>query len=64
MDKVILQFQTPQDLSAFRKFAKEGISDLNIVELQLTCDCSKEIIGQAITGYGATVVKELSRQSA
>lgn len=61
---MILQFQTPQDLSAFRKFAKDGISDLNIVELQLTCDCAKEIIAQAITAYGAIVIKELSRHSA
>lgn len=64
MDKVILQFQTPQDLSAFRKFAKDGVSDVNIAELQLTCNCSKEIIGQAITAYGATVIKELSGESA
>lgn len=60
MEKVSLQFQTPQDLSNFRKFVKVGITDFNIANLQLTCEGEKEIIAMAITSYGAKIIAVLN----
>lgn len=57
MDKVTLQFQTPQDLTGFRKAACE-IKEVNIRELTMVCECTKQEIARAMNYYGATVIEE------
>lgn len=60
MEKVFIQFQTPQDLSNFRKQAKDKIFKTEISDLVLHCECDKELIAIAITKYGA-IVKDIPR---
>lgn len=55
MERVVIQFQTPQDLAIFRTYAKEQIIKTNVADLSVLCDCSREAIAIAITKYGATV---------
>jgi hypothetical protein len=57
MEKVTLQFQTPQDLSNFRKAACE-IKEINIRELTMLCECTQVEIARAMNYYGARVIKE------
>jgi hypothetical protein len=55
MEKVKLQFQTPQDLANFRNFAGIKIVKTEVVNLVLHCECDKELIAVAITKFGAMV---------
>jgi hypothetical protein len=57
MERVTLQFQTPQDLSNFRKAACE-IKEVNIRELTMVCECTKKEIARAMNYYGALVIEE------
>jgi hypothetical protein len=58
MERVILQFQTPQDLIGFRKQAGAVIIKSDVTNLILHCDCTKEVIAIAINEFGA-VVKDI-----
>jgi hypothetical protein len=60
MEKVKLQFQTPQDLTHFRKSVKDGILEIDIANLTLICDCTKIDIARAMNN-GATVIEEKFR---
>ncbi|RYZ26708.1 MAG: hypothetical protein EOP49_43115 [Sphingobacteriales bacterium] len=55
MEKVILQFQTPQDFQSFRKMAGESIISVSIVELSIICNCALVDIASAINQFGAVV---------
>ena len=57
MHLVTFQFQTPQDLSSFRKKVEGSTFEINIRELTLLCRCSKEHLDLAITNFRATVLK-------
>jgi hypothetical protein len=57
MEKVKLQFQTPQDLTQFRKTVQEGILEVDIANLTLVCDCTKIDIARAMNN-GAVVVED------
>jgi hypothetical protein len=57
MEIVKLQFQTPQDLTHFRKSVQEGILEIDIANLTLVCDCTKIDIARAMNN-GATVVED------
>ncbi|HYH16829.1 MAG TPA: hypothetical protein VD794_16470 [Flavisolibacter sp.] len=56
MDTITLQFQTPQDLSGFRKMAGNKIVEVNIKELVLTCHCNLPDIANAMNYFGAKVI--------
>jgi hypothetical protein len=57
MERVTLQFQTPQDLSNFRKAACD-IKEVNIRDLTMICECTDTEIARAMNYYGAVVIKE------
>lgn len=57
MEIVTLQFQTPQDLTAFRKSMNEGVIKVDIHNLTLLCDCSKVDIARAMNN-GAIVIEK------
>ena len=58
MDKelVTLQFQTPQDMTNFRKSIQHEITKVDIANLRLSC-CTKEDIALAMNSFGAKVVE-------
>ncbi len=54
---VTLQFQTPQELTAFRTVLTPNTSyKVNISQLTLTCTCSKKDIAKAMEHFGARVI--------
>jgi hypothetical protein len=57
MEEVKLQFQTPHDLSAYRKTISTVIKT-NIADLQITCKCTKDDIALAMNNFGATVIEK------
>lgn len=56
MQTVLLQFQTPQDLAGFKKMAADHVINVNVKELQLTCECSLPTIAQAMNYYDAVIL--------
>ncbi|HYH14758.1 MAG TPA: hypothetical protein VD794_06055 [Flavisolibacter sp.] len=56
MQTIILQFQTPQDLSGFRKMAADYITDVSILHLTIRCKCNLPEIALAMNYYGAKVL--------
>jgi hypothetical protein len=57
METITLQFQTPQDLSGFRKVAKIKVTEVSIRELTVVCDCENTDIALAMNSFGAVVIK-------
>jgi hypothetical protein len=56
MKTITLQFQTPQDLSGFRKMAVLKIIEVQIKELRLACECSMLDLEKEINYYGAKII--------
>jgi hypothetical protein len=56
MDTIKLQFQTPQDLQKFRLFASPSVTEWNIQNLTVTCQCSLKQIAEARTKFGALII--------
>ena len=56
MELVKIQFQTPQDLTGFRKVVKSKIDQTNIADLYIVCQCSKEEIAIAMNHFGGRVI--------
>ena len=54
---ITLQFQTPQQLAAFRKTVAKHVKT-DIVNLILICDCSETDLELAIKNFGATVINK------
>jgi hypothetical protein len=57
MERVTLQFQTPQDLTNFRKSVIDKPIQTDIHNLTLTCDCSLTDIALAMNSFGAKVIE-------
>jgi hypothetical protein len=57
MDIITLQFQTPQDLTGFRKMVEGKLLGVNVKELTITCHCSLPDIAHAMNYYGAKVIE-------
>jgi Chloramphenicol O-acetyltransferase len=57
MELVKIQFQTPQDLTGFRKVVKTQILEFNIAQLFIICQCSKEQIAIAMNYFGGKIVE-------
>jgi hypothetical protein len=55
MEKVKVQFQTPQDFQKFRKMAIESIVSVSIPDLYVICKCAMLDVATAINQFGATV---------
>ena len=55
MEKVALQFQTPQDLYNFRRSCTGTILKVDFANLVVYCECSKIDVSNAITRYGAVM---------
>ena len=53
-----LQFQTPQDLTGFRKAASDSILQTDIKNLIVVCHCSDKNVALAMNNFGAMVVEE------
>jgi hypothetical protein len=58
MELVILQFQTPHDLTGFRKAVAAKKLTTDIANRRITCDCSKEDIALAMNTFGAKVIEQ------
>ena len=56
-DLVTLQFQTPQDLTAFRQAVVARNVKTDIANLRLSCECSQDDIALAMNSFGAKVVE-------
>lgn len=56
METVTLPFQTPYDLSSFRKRAADNIVEVPIKDLTLICNCKMPYIVQAMNYFGAKVL--------
>ena len=56
MELITLQFQTPQDLSGFRKMIDKKIVEINIKELIITCHCDLPDVANAMNYFGAKVI--------
>jgi hypothetical protein len=59
MEKLKLQFQTPQDFQGFRKMVPDSIVSVNIAELTITCTCTKEEIAYAMGRFDAKVIETI-----
>ena len=57
-ETLMLQFQTPQDLTGFRKAASESILKTDIKNLIVVCNCSDKNVALAMNNFGAMVVQE------
>lgn len=57
MEKVTLQFQTPQDLSSFRKLIEDPCATI-IKDLILVCNLTNLEIARAMNSFGAMVIAE------
>ena len=57
MELVTLQFQTPQDLTNFRKSVIHKENKIDIANLRLTCQCTAEDLALAMNSFGAKVLK-------
>jgi hypothetical protein len=55
---VTLQFQTPQDLTNFRKAVTHKPNKIDIANLRLVCECDKHNVALAMNNYGAVVIEE------
>jgi hypothetical protein len=55
MERVKVQFQTPQDFQKFRKMATSSIVSVSIPGLYVICNCELLDIASAINQFGATV---------
>jgi hypothetical protein len=55
MEKVKVQFQTPQDFQKFRKMAIESIVSVSIPDLYVICECAMLDVATAINQFGAIV---------
>jgi hypothetical protein len=55
MEKVKVQFQTPQDFQKFRKMAIESIVSVSIADLYVICKCATLDVATAINQFGAVV---------
>ncbi|MDB5253397.1 MAG: hypothetical protein JWP27_2566 [Flaviaesturariibacter sp.] len=58
MERVTLQFQTPQDLTNFRKSVLGKPIETDIHNLTLTCECSPTDIALAMNSFGARVIEK------
>ena len=58
MEFVTLQFQTPQDLTNFRKAVIHKPNKIDIPNLRLTCECDKHNVALAMNNYGARVIED------
>jgi hypothetical protein len=56
VQKVMLQFQNAKELRRFQDMIACDSYRIDMPNLILTCDCSKENITQAIKEFGATVI--------
>ncbi|MDB5197397.1 MAG: hypothetical protein JWP88_1768 [Flaviaesturariibacter sp.] len=56
-EKVTLQFQTPQDLTNFRKSLDARQVRTDIPNLRLTCECTKNDLALAMNSFGAKVIE-------
>jgi hypothetical protein len=63
MDTITLQFQTPQDLSGFRKMAGSKVTQVSIKDLTLTCSCSMKDIAHAINVFGAVAIDAIEKKA-
>lgn len=58
METITLQFQTPQDLTNFRKSVNHKTNKIDILNLRLTCQYTPEDVALAINSFGAKVVEQ------
>ena len=56
MEKIALQFQTPQDLSSFRKLIEDPCATI-IKDLILVCNLTNLEIAKAMNSFGAMVIE-------
>jgi hypothetical protein len=57
MEKVTLQFQTPQNLTGFRKLLSgDAKFTVDVANLTITCSCSQLDIEKAIKNFGAVII--------
>lgn len=58
VSQLILAGSTPEEI-LYRVLGKENVRILDTVDVQFTCNCSKERIGNAIIGLGEEEIKEM-----
>jgi|GEM_PF-4617206 len=56
MTPVILQFPDLTQLAKFRFTLKEAYLEMNVKNLTISCDCSSDMINDAVMHYGARVL--------
>ena len=56
MTPVILQFPDLSQLAKFRFTLKEAYLEMNVQNLTISCDCSTNMINEAVIHYGAKVL--------
>lgn len=59
MTPVILQFPDLTQLAKFRFMLKEAYLEMNVQKLTISCDCSPDMVNEAVTYYGARVLPAL-----
>ena len=55
-EKVILKFATVSSLWSFRLEINAQVFEMNLQQLSITCECSKQQIELAVNKYKASVV--------
>ena len=57
MGNIALQFQTPQDFTAFRAFIKDRPTAIDISQLIIYCNCLTEEVEAAIRMFGGKILQ-------